>query len=43
MKNFTKSVEKKFEENENFIASLSVNNHSVSTPAKKKKEKEKIR
>ena len=36
MKNFTKSVEKKFEENENFIASLSVNNHSVSTPAKKK-------
>ena len=36
MKNFTKSVEKKFEENENFIASLSVNNQSVSTPAKKK-------
>ena len=36
MKNFTKSVEKKFEEIENFIASLSVNNHSVSTPAKKK-------
>ena len=29
MKNFTKSVEKKFEEIENFITSLSVNNHSV--------------
>ena len=36
MRNFTKSVEKKFEEIENFIASLSVNNHSVSTAVKKK-------
>ena len=34
MKNFTKSVEKKFEEIENFITSLSVNNHSVGTPEK---------
>ena len=36
MKNFTKSVEKKFEEIENFITSLSVNNHSVGTPEKEK-------
>ena len=38
MRNFTKSVEKKFEEIENFIASLSVNNHSVSTAVKKKRK-----
>ena len=31
LKNFTKSVEKKFEEIEYFIISLSVNNHSVGT------------
>ena len=36
MKNFTKSVEKKIEEIENFITSLSVNNHSVGTPEKEK-------
>ena len=36
MKNFTKSVEKKFEEIENFITSLSVNNHSVGIPEKEK-------
>ena len=36
MKNFTKSVEKKFEEIENFITSLSVNNHCVGTPEKEK-------
>ena len=36
MKNFTKSVEKKFEETENFFTSLSVNNHSLGTPEKGK-------
>ena len=36
MKNFTKSVEKKIEEIENFITSLSVNNHSVGTLQKEK-------
>ena len=41
MKNFTKSVEKKVEEIENFVTSLSVNNHSVGTPEKEKEsEKE---
>ena len=35
-KNFTKSVEKFFEEIENFITSLPVNNHSVGTPEKEK-------
>ena len=39
MKNFTKLVEKTFEEIENFITSLSVNNHSVGTP-KEEKESE---
>ena len=37
MKHFTKSVEKKFEEIENFITSLSVNNHGLGTPEKEKK------
>ena len=32
MKNLAKSVEKKMEEIENFITSLSVNNHSVGAP-----------
>ena len=32
MKNFTKSVEKKIEEVENFITNLSVKNHRVGTP-----------
>ena len=32
MKNFTKSVEKKIGEVENFITNLSVNNHRVGTP-----------
>ena len=41
MKNFTKSVERKFEETENFITSLSVNNNSVGTP-EKEKESERI-
>ena len=36
MKNFTKSVQKKFEQIENFITSLSVNNPSVGTPEKEK-------
>ena len=36
MKNFTKSVEKKIEEIENFINSLSVNNYRVGTPEKEK-------
>ena len=36
MKHFTKSVEKKFKEIENFITTLSVNNHSVGTPDKEK-------
>ena len=36
IKNFTKSVEKKFEEIKNFITSLSVNNHSVDTSEKEK-------
>ena len=36
IKNFPKSVEKKFEEIENFITSLSVNNHSAGTPEKEK-------
>ena len=36
IKNFTKSVEKKIEEIENFISSLSVNNHSVGSPEKEK-------
>ena len=36
IKNFPKSVEKKFEEVENFITSLSVNNHSAGTPEKEK-------
>ena len=35
-KNFTKSVEKKLRKIENFITSLSVNNHSVGTPEKEK-------
>ena len=39
MKNFTKLVEKTFEEIENFITSLSVNNHSVGIP-KEEKESE---
>ena len=34
VKNFTKSVEKKLEEVENFITNLSVNNHSIGTPKK---------
>ena len=41
MKNFTKSVEKKIEEIENFFTSLSANNHSVGTP-EKEKESERI-
>ena len=40
MKKFSKSVEKKFKEIENFITSLSVNNHILGTPEKKKKVKE---
>ena len=36
MKNFTKSVEKQLEGIENFITSLSVNNHSVDTLEKEK-------
>ena len=36
MGNFTKLVEKKFEEIESFSTSLSVNNHSVGTPEKEK-------
>ena len=41
MKSFTTSVEKKLEEIENFITSLSVNNDSVGTPDKEKEcEKE---
>ena len=36
MKNFTRSVEKRFEEIRNFITSLSANNHSVGTPEKEK-------
>ena len=36
MENFTKLVEKKFEEIESFSISLSVNNHSVGTPEKEK-------
>ena len=40
MKNFTKSVEKKVEEIENFVTSLSVNNHSVGIPEKKESERE---
>ena len=36
MKNFTKSVEQKFEEIEIFITSFSVNNHSVGNPEKEK-------
>ena len=37
MKSFTKLVEKKLEEIENFITSLSVYNHNVVTPEKKRK------
>ena len=36
IKNFTKLVEKNIEEIENFIASLSVSNHSVGAPEKEK-------
>ena len=36
MKNFTKSVEKKIEEVENFITNLSVNNHRVGTSEREK-------
>ena len=36
MKNFTKLVEKFFEEIKSFSTSLSVNNHSVGTPEKEK-------
>ena len=36
MKNFSKSVEKKFKEIDNFITSLSVNNHILGTPEKEK-------
>ena len=43
MKDFTKLVEKKFEEIENFITSLSVNNHGLGTPEKEKIVKENIR
>ena len=39
VKNFTKSVEKKLEEVENFITNLSVNNHSIGTPKKNKNVK----
>ena len=42
-KNFTKSVEKKLEEVENFITNLSVNNHSIGTPKKNKNVKGNIR
>ena len=41
IKNFTKSVEKKFEEIKNFFTSLSVNNHSVDTSKKEKQLAEK--
>ena len=43
VKNFTKSVEKKLEEVENFITNLSVNNHSIGTPKKNKNVKGNIR
>ena len=43
VKNFTKSVEKKLEEVENFITNLSVNNHSMGTPKKNKNVKANIR
>ena len=36
MGSFTRSAEKEFAEIENFITSLSVNNHSVGTPDKEK-------
>ena len=37
MKNFTKSIEKRFQEIKNFINSLSVNNHRLGTPEKEKR------
>ena len=38
MKKFAKSVEKKFQNFENFITSLPVNNHSLDIPEKEKRK-----